>query len=67
MSLTEFDEKKYEELLKQDTRFLTILEMVERKFMSAENGAAALEMDLSDFRKYMQEFERTGVVAYRPC
>ena len=53
MALAEFEQRKYEELLKQEVRALTIFEMVERNYMSVENGAAALKMSVSEFRKAM--------------
>lgn len=55
MCLTEFDEKKYEEVLRADEKALTTFEYVSDGDVSVERGAEKLGMSVADFVKAMQD------------
>ncbi|MBQ6441488.1 MAG: hypothetical protein IJJ13_02705 [Lachnospiraceae bacterium] len=55
MCLTEFDEKKFEQVVKDDARAFTIFDLVQKDKLSVEDGAEELNMDLADFERAMQD------------
>lgn len=55
MCLTEFDEKKFEQVVRDDARAFTIFEMVQDGDISLNRGAEKLSMNLADFERAMQE------------
>ena len=55
MCLTEFDEKKYEEVLRADEKALTTFEYVSDGDVSVKRGAEKLGMSVTDFIKAMQD------------
>lgn len=55
MTLTEFDEKKYEQVVRSDERAFLVFELVQDGDLSIDKGAKKLGMSVSDFKQAMKD------------
>lgn len=55
MCLTEFDEKRYEQVVREDAIAFFTFDLVQRGKFSVEDGAEELHMSLPDFERAMRE------------
>ncbi len=55
MCLTEFDEKKYEQVVRDDARAFLVFSLVSRGRLTLEEGAEELDMDIRNFERAMRE------------
>lgn len=55
MCLTEFDEKKYEEVLKDDAVSFHTYSLVSRGLLTIEEGAQELNMSVEDFKTALKD------------
>ena len=55
MTLTEFDEKKYEQVVRSDERAFLVFELVQDGDLSIDKGAKKLGMSISDFKQAMKD------------